>query len=53
MRIKALKGYTSSHAARESDDALIDWDALPPERTKCMPNYQQQSFVAWDEGLSP
>ncbi|OWY52189.1 glycosyltransferase family 69 protein [Alternaria alternata] len=51
-RIKALKGYTSSHVARESDGAPIDWATLPPEKVKCMPNYEQQSFVPWDEGLA-
>jgi alpha-1,3-mannosyltransferase len=51
-RIKALKGYTSSHVARESNDILIGWDILPPEKVKCMFNYQQQFFVAWDEGLA-
>ncbi|KAH8621709.1 hypothetical protein IG631_23586 [Alternaria alternata] len=52
MRIKALKGHTSLHAARESDDTLIDWDTLPPQKVKGMPSYQQQSFVAWHEGMA-
>jgi alpha-1,3-mannosyltransferase len=53
VRIKALKGYTSSHVARESEDVPIDWDTLPPVEVKCMPNYQQQVFVPWDQGLAP
>jgi len=51
-RIKVLKGYTSSHVAREGDGAPIDWDMLPPENVKCVPKYEQRSFVAWDEDLA-
>jgi len=25
----------------------------PPEKVKCMPDYQHQTFVDWDEGLRP
>ena len=50
-KIKALKGYVSKHLENEGDDVRIDWETSPPEKVKCMPNYQHQSFRAWDEGL--
>ncbi|KAF1837353.1 alpha-1,3-mannosyltransferase CMT1 [Decorospora gaudefroyi] len=50
-KIKALKGYASKHVANEGDDVKITWETSPPEKVKCMPDYQHQSFVAWDEGL--
>lgn len=50
-KIKALKGYTSKHVANEGDDVRIEWESSPPENVKCMPDYQHQSFIPWDEGL--
>lgn len=50
-KIKALKGYVSKHVSNEGDDTKVDWDISPRETVKCMPDYQHQSFVAWDEGL--
>jgi len=52
-KIKALKGYPSKHFANEGDDAKINWETSPPEKVKCMPDHQHQTFVAWDEGLRP
>lgn len=53
-RIKALKGYTSQwvepHGA-DTEAMKIDWVQDPPEKVKCMPNYQNQTWVPWDEGL--
>lgn len=52
-KIKALKGYVARHVANEENDRRIEWDTKPPEKVKCMPNYQHQTFVDWDEGLRP
>ncbi|KAH3906113.1 hypothetical protein HBH56_208660 [Parastagonospora nodorum] len=51
-KIKALKGYVARHIANEGDDWRIEWETKPPEKVKCMPNHQHQSFVDWDEGLN-
>ncbi|KFY34940.1 hypothetical protein V494_06341 [Pseudogymnoascus sp. VKM F-4513 (FW-928)] len=55
--IKALKGYTSQWVAKDGDDpkdtALnIQWVKDPPKLVKCMPNYQEQTWVPWDQSLS-
>ncbi|KAF1969437.1 hypothetical protein BU23DRAFT_539558 [Bimuria novae-zelandiae CBS 107.79] len=50
-KIKALKGYVARHVVNEGDDGRIDWETKPPEKVKCMPDYQHQAFVDWDEGL--
>lgn len=50
-KIKALKGYVSKHVVNEGDDIKIEWETAPPEKVKCMPNYQNQEFKPWDEGL--
>ncbi|UPX16212.1 uncharacterized protein EKO05_0006625 [Ascochyta rabiei] len=52
-KIKALRGYVARHAANERDDGRIEWETKPPEKVKCMPDYQHQTFVDWDEGLRP
>ncbi|OAF62352.2 hypothetical protein VC83_00751 [Pseudogymnoascus destructans] len=55
--IKALKGYASQWVAKDGDDpkdtALkIQWVKDPPNLVKCMPNYQEQRWVPWDESLA-
>ncbi|KAI8933748.1 hypothetical protein NX059_009462 [Plenodomus lindquistii] len=52
-KIKANKGYVSKHVTNEEDDVKIEWETKPPEKVKCMPDYNHQSFVDWDEGLRP
>ena len=52
-KIKAFKGYVERHVANEGDDWRIVWETKPPEKVKCMPNHQHQTFVDWDEGLRP
>ncbi|KAJ4992102.1 alpha-1,3-mannosyltransferase CMT1 [Stagonosporopsis vannaccii] len=52
-KIKALKGYVARHVADEGDGGRIEWETKPPEKVKCMPDYQHQTFVDWDEGLRP
>jgi alpha-1,3-mannosyltransferase len=41
-KIKALKGYTSSHVADEGEDARIVWRAHPPAKVKSVINYGNQ-----------
>jgi alpha-1,3-mannosyltransferase len=50
-KIKALKGYVARHVANDQDDRRIEWETKPPEKVKCMPDHQHQTFVDWDEGL--
>ncbi|KAJ4333761.1 hypothetical protein N0V95_009348 [Ascochyta clinopodiicola] len=52
-KIKAFKGYVTRHVTNEGDDRRIEWETKPPEKVKCMPDYQHQTFVDWDEGLRP
>ncbi|KAF2258301.1 hypothetical protein CC78DRAFT_587302 [Lojkania enalia] len=52
-KIKALKGYTSSHIAKEAEDTHIEWQSDPPAQVKCMINYDNQFFVYWSQGLPP
>ncbi|KAK0642994.1 family 69 glycosyltransferase [Cercophora newfieldiana] len=46
-RIKKLKGYTSQWRVDEG----IEWRTEPPEKVKCMPNWEHQSWQAWNESL--
>lgn len=50
-KIKELKGYASKHVANGGEDIKIEWEAKPPAKVKCMPDYEHQTFVDWDEGL--
>ena len=51
-KIKALKGYASSWIEAEGKEGLrIEWDEKPPEKVKCIPTYQNQTWPPWDEGL--
>ncbi|KAH6642466.1 alpha-1,3-mannosyltransferase CMT1 [Boeremia exigua] len=55
-KIKALKGYVVKHIGNEGNegnDGRIEWETKPPEKVKCMPDYQHQTFIDWDEGLRP
>jgi alpha-1,3-mannosyltransferase len=52
-KIKALKGYVARHVKDGGHDERIEWETKPPEKVKCMPDYQHQTFVDWDEGLRP
>ena len=49
-RIKALKGYTSSHV-KSGGEEKIEWEAKPPEKVRCKPGDGEQAWVPWDEGL--
>ena len=50
-KIKDLKGYTSEWAKMDTADIKIQWKSEPPEKVKCMPTYDQQSFRPWNETL--
>jgi len=52
-KIKALKGYVARHVGNEGDDGGIEWEMKPPEKVKCMPGFEHQIFVDWDEGRRP
>lgn len=49
-KIKAAKGYVSSFVGEEGDkDDVIEWKWKPPDRVKCIPNYEHQHWRPWDE----
>lgn len=51
---KRLHGYVSEavKAERSNDTSLkIVWDAKPPEQVKCMADFADQSWVAWNQGF--
>jgi alpha-1,3-mannosyltransferase len=50
-KIKDLKGYVHKWTTEENDARRIEWKKDPPEKVKCMPSYDKQEFVPWDEGL--
>ena len=51
MRVKDAKGYVSNWmgGAGEIDEVIV-WEGKPPERVKCMPNYDNQTWLPWDGG---
>lgn len=56
QRIKDLKGYTSQWASAGTDNAAsaddkIEWQSTPPEKVKCIPSYESQTFRPWNETL--
>lgn len=49
-KVKEAKGYTSRWVgAPEWRDERIEWQANPPEKVKCMANYGDQFFEAWNK----
>ena len=52
-KIKAQKGYVSKwvNADNKDKDMKIEWDPVPPQNVKCIPNYEHQIWPPWDEGL--
>lgn len=50
-QIKELKGYTSQFATADAPVDKIGWKADPPEKVRCIPSYEEQSFRPWDEAL--
>ena len=50
--IKAQKGYVSQWVEGEGEEGLqIQWDEKPPEKVKCIPNYEHQIWPPWDEDM--
>ncbi|KFY04953.1 hypothetical protein O988_00398 [Pseudogymnoascus sp. VKM F-3808] len=55
--IKALKGFVPQWVAKDGDDPndislKVQWEKDPPKLVKCMPNYQEQTWVPWDQSLA-
>ena len=50
-KIKEAKGYVSNWMAGAESDARIEWETTPPKVVKCMPSYQNQTWVQWEEQL--
>lgn len=51
-RLKELKGYTSQVVAEEDEaNARIEWQYEPPKKVKCMPSFDRQSWLPWDEHM--
>jgi alpha-1,3-mannosyltransferase len=48
-KIKALKGFVSSLVAGDEEAKKIQWEDKPPEKVKCIPNYENQGWVPWDQ----
>ncbi|KAL8669486.1 MAG: hypothetical protein Q9168_005920 [Polycauliona sp. 1 TL-2023] len=48
-RIKSLKGYVSRFTDGGDEDDKIEWQAKPPEKVKCIPSYDKQTWRPWDE----
>ena len=52
-KIKEAKGYTSQWVGGAGQaDAAIDWQLAPPERVKCIENWGNQFWQAWNETLT-
>lgn len=49
--IKRLKGYVSEKVKKEEDANGIEWVFDPPGEVRCMPNWENQSWRAWNETL--
>ncbi|RGP61474.1 hypothetical protein FSPOR_10002 [Fusarium sporotrichioides] len=50
--IKKLKGFTNEMVQHmDESKAHIDWQYDPPEKVKCMPSFDRQSWLPWDESL--
>jgi len=47
-QIKEAKGWTSQWW-KEVDEAEIIWRKEPPEKVKCIPNYENQTWEAWNK----
>ncbi|KAL8790821.1 MAG: hypothetical protein Q9213_000445 [Squamulea squamosa] len=48
-RIKSAKGYVSRYTDGGDEDDQIEWQEKPPEKVKCIPNYEHQDWRPWDE----
>ncbi|KAL8915264.1 MAG: hypothetical protein Q9172_006925 [Xanthocarpia lactea] len=48
-RIKDAKGYVSRFVAGGDENDKIQWEEKPPEKVKCIPNYENQDWRPWDQ----
>ncbi|KAI4251216.1 MAG: hypothetical protein LQ352_004988 [Teloschistes flavicans] len=49
-KIKAAKGYVSDFMGRGAgENDRIGWVEEPPEKVKCIPNYQNQHWRPWND----
>lgn len=52
-KIKTEKGYVSRWVGKAEDGAeRIQWETTPPSTVKCMPSYQNQTWLPWEEELA-
>lgn len=49
-KIKATKGYVSRFVGK--GDEQIEWETTPPSTVKCMPTYQNQTWLPWEEQVA-
>ena len=49
VKLKKQEGYVSD--SEDHGDAKIDCKSKPPAMVKCMPNWEGQKWLPWDEGL--
>ncbi|KAL8704319.1 MAG: hypothetical protein Q9201_002505 [Fulgogasparrea decipioides] len=50
-KIKSAKGYVSRFVSDKNDDDKVEWQEKPPEKVKCIPNYDNQQWRPWDEKI--
>ena len=52
-KIKSQKGYVSKWVEKvEPNQGLrVEWDPTPPDKVKCIPSYDNQTWLLWDEAL--
>ena len=48
-KIKDAKGYVSRFVAGGDENDKIQWEDKPPEKVKCIPNYENQDWRPWDQ----
>ncbi|KAL8714833.1 MAG: hypothetical protein Q9220_001346 [cf. Caloplaca sp. 1 TL-2023] len=48
QKIKAFKGYVGDFVENGVREEKIEWVDDPPEKVKCMPTYENQTWVDWD-----
>lgn len=51
QKVKAAKGYVSRIVGAIGGEERIEWETTPPSTVKCMPSYQNQTWVPWEEQL--
>ena len=49
-KIKAAKGYVSNFLGA-GEDERIQWATTPSSTVRCMPFYQNQTWLPWDHQL--